>query len=55
MCKRAGHILILHPETPARPSSQSSRDEASMEAAHQEEETTAILEGCRMLAKTESE
>jgi hypothetical protein len=32
--------------TPARPSSQeSSRDKSSMEVAHQEEKTTAILDG----------
>jgi hypothetical protein len=32
-----------------------SRDEASVEAAHQEEETTAILDGSRRLAVAESE
>jgi hypothetical protein len=32
-----------------------SRDEASMEVAHQEEETFAILDRCRGLAKAESE
>jgi hypothetical protein len=43
-------------ELPAHPSSQTDiRDEASVEAAQQEEETTAIRNGCRKLAEAESE
>ncbi len=42
--------------TPTHPSVQgSSRVEASMEAAHHDEETTAILVNCRRLAEAESE
>ncbi len=43
-------------KTPACLSSQSgSRDEASVEASHQEEETKTILGGCRKLAEAGSE
>jgi hypothetical protein len=42
--------------TPTHPSVQgSSRVEASMEAAHHEEETMAILGSCRRLAEAESQ
>jgi hypothetical protein len=40
---------------PAFPSSQrGSRDETHVEVAHQAEETTVILDGCRRLAEAES-
>ncbi len=43
-------------ETQGHPGSQKgNRAEASFEAAHQEEETMAILDGCRTLAEAESE
>jgi hypothetical protein len=41
---------------PAHPSLQGSgRDEASAEAAHQEKETTTILDECRKLTEAENE
>jgi hypothetical protein len=40
---------------PAHNSSRGLWDEASMEAAHQEEETMAFLERCRRLAEAKSE
>jgi hypothetical protein len=41
-------------ETPASPNSGGgSRDEASLEAVHEEEETTAVLDRCARLAEAE--
>ncbi len=50
------HKVHIRQETPAGPNSQEgSRDEASMKADHQEEETLTILDGCGRLAEAETE
>jgi hypothetical protein len=51
---RAGAWIMLGCQ-PAPAHRGESRDEASVEAAHQEEETTAILDGSRRLAEADSE
>jgi hypothetical protein len=50
VCANARYVSQLHlwQETPTGPNLQGgSRDEASLEATHQEEETLTILDGCR--------
>jgi hypothetical protein len=58
VCASAEDISWPHicQETPASPNSErGSRNKASLEAVHQEEETAAILDRCARLAQAESE